>query len=163
MLLLLDTSTWGLSNLWGVGVPTSDIDHSRPRLRCLLLRSLLIRRAPTSPPDVRCPAYQVVAFCPGSAQDHPNTRASPVYLPEYQKTFARLYLTRHFQIPTPPLLPRPHHTWQIPVAEAPIFPPKYFYCVFQLLLRSRLLSPWILTPPPSLVYHLLHKILGDRL
>ena len=37
MLLVLTTSPWGFSKLWDGGVPTSDIYHSGPRLRCLLL------------------------------------------------------------------------------------------------------------------------------
>ena len=39
LLLLLKTSTsaWGLSRLWGGGIPTSDIDHYAPRLWRLTL------------------------------------------------------------------------------------------------------------------------------
>ena len=37
LLLVMDTSPWGLSEIWGGWVPTSDIDHSGPRLRRLLL------------------------------------------------------------------------------------------------------------------------------
>ena len=36
-LLVLATSPWGLSKLWGGGVPTSNIEHSGPRLHRLLL------------------------------------------------------------------------------------------------------------------------------
>ena len=36
LLLILDTSVWGFSTLWGGGIPTSDIANSAPRL-CLLL------------------------------------------------------------------------------------------------------------------------------
>ena len=46
LLLILSTSPWGLSELLGGGFPTSDIDHSGPRIRRLLL--LLIY--PSAPP-----------------------------------------------------------------------------------------------------------------
>ena len=41
LLLILATSPWGLSELWGGGVPTSDIDHSGPRIRHLFLCTLI--------------------------------------------------------------------------------------------------------------------------
>ena len=125
LLFLLTPSLWCLSELWGGSVTTSDIYHFWPRLHHLLLRSLIIGPAPTSPPDFRCPASPSVAFRPGYAQDHPPTWASPVSIPAYQKTFARLSLTHHFQILTPPLLPRPHHDFRITVAATPTLPPKY--------------------------------------
>ena len=37
LLLIMVTSALGLSKLWSGGIPTSDIAHSAPRLRCLLL------------------------------------------------------------------------------------------------------------------------------
>ena len=37
LLLILSASPWGLSELWGGGVPTSDMDHSGPRTHRLLL------------------------------------------------------------------------------------------------------------------------------
>ena len=64
LLLILSTIPWGLSKLWGGGVPTLDIDHSGPRICRLLLRTL-INPAPTSPPAVRCLVYPVVfSFLP---------------------------------------------------------------------------------------------------
>ena len=45
--LILSISPWGLSKLWGGGVPISDIDHSGPRI-CRLLLHTLIR--PPHPP-----------------------------------------------------------------------------------------------------------------
>ena len=62
-----------------------DIDHSIPRLRRLLLCSLLIVPAPPSPPVARCPTSTAVAFRPGYSRVHPPTRASLVYVPVYQK------------------------------------------------------------------------------
>ena len=41
LLMILSTSPWGLSELWGGGVPTLEIHHSGPRIRCLLLRTLI--------------------------------------------------------------------------------------------------------------------------
>ena len=131
--VLMATSPWGLSELWGGDVPTSNIDHSKPRLRSLLLHILLIEPAPPSPPDVKfqsggashsCPASLNIENRPVAARDHPTTRVSPVYVPAYQKTFARLPLTLNFQSPNPPPLPFPRHTYQIPVAAAPSLPPK---------------------------------------
>ena len=86
LLLLLATSPQGLYELWGCGVTTSDIDHSGPRLRRLLLCILLIGPSPPSPTSVQCPASPYVVFCPTSAWDHSPTQASPVSVPEYQKT-----------------------------------------------------------------------------
>ena len=125
LLLLLATSPWGLSKLWGGGVPTSYFDHYWPRLCHLFLLRLPIVPVPPSSPAVRCLASPAVVFCPDSARDHPPTQASPVSVPAYRKTFARISLTRHFQRPTPPLLPHPHHTWRIPVNPSLTLPP-YF-------------------------------------
>ena len=102
-----------------------DIEHSGPSIRCLLLHILLIGPDPPSTYAVRCPASPSFAFRPGSAQDHPPTWESSVSVPAYQKTFACLSLTRHFQRPTPHLLLHPQHTCRIPVAAAPTLPPKY--------------------------------------
>ena len=41
LLLVLSTIPWGFSGLWGGGVPTLGIDHCGPRIRCLLLRTLI--------------------------------------------------------------------------------------------------------------------------
>ena len=41
-LLFLATSAWGLSELWGVDIPTSDIIHYTPRLCCLVLHFNLV-------------------------------------------------------------------------------------------------------------------------
>ena len=97
-----------------------EIDHSRPRIR-----RLLIGPAPPSTPAVQCPAYPAVVFRTDSERYHPPTRASPVSVPAYQKTFARLSLTRHFQRPTLPLFHRPYHACRITVAVAPTLPPNY--------------------------------------
>ena len=71
LLLILATSPWGLFELWGGGFPTSDIDHSIPRLRWLLLRTLI----GPSPTAIQCTASPAVFFCPAYAQDHTPTRA----------------------------------------------------------------------------------------
>ena len=34
LLLIMATCMWGLYKLYGVGIPTSDIDHSAPRICC---------------------------------------------------------------------------------------------------------------------------------
>ena len=81
-----------------------EIDHSGPRIRRLLLRSLIIGLAPLSPPAVRCPASPAVVLHPHSTWDHLPTRSSSVSVPAYQKTFALLSLTCHYQRPTSPLL-----------------------------------------------------------
>ena len=119
LMLILATSPWCLSELWGGGVPTLDIDHSRPRLRRLLFRTLIWPVLPY-PPDILCTAYPAVFFHPASTQDHPPTRTSPLFVPAYQKIHVNLpSLIRHHHIPTLPLLPRPHHAFQIPVTAAP--------------------------------------------
>ena len=123
-----------MSTLWGDDVPTSEIDHSGPRLRRLLLHSLLIE-----PPHHlfllsnvhlgeeahSCPVPPARNVHPVAARDHPPTRASPVSVPAHQKTFACLPLTRHFQSPTPPSLPCLRHACRIPTAADPLMPPKY--------------------------------------
>ena len=53
--MLLAASPLGLSKLWGGDVVTSYIDHSGPRIRCLLLHSLLIEPTPSSLPATWCP------------------------------------------------------------------------------------------------------------
>ena len=108
-----------------LGVTTSYIDHSGPRLRCILLRTR-IEPTPPSPPVVQCSVSSAVFFRPASAQDHPPTRASPVSFLPYQESPATLsYLTCHRQSPTLPLLPSPRHACHIPVAAAPTLLPKY--------------------------------------
>ena len=69
-----------------------------------------------------CPASSDINFRHVNARDHPPTRASPISVPEYQKTFTYLPLTRSFQSPTPPPLPfpGPRHACQITVASAPL-------------------------------------------
>ena len=54
------------------------------------------------------PAAPAINARPVAARNHPPTRVSPVSVPAYQKTFARLSLTLHFQGPTSPPLPHPH-------------------------------------------------------
>ena len=119
-LLLLATSPWGLSKLWGGGVPTPDIDHSGPRLSCLLFCILLIGTVPPSPPSVQCPDSPDIVFYPNSARYHLTTQASPVSAPEYGKplpeftppiTSRDLILLSYLAPTTParfllPLLPR---------------------------------------------------------
>ena len=125
LLLILATSPWGFSELWGGVVPTLDIGHSGPILHRLLLRTL-VETIPPSPPAIWCPVSPAVLFCPISAQYHPSTRASPVSVPSYQGSPATLpSLTCHYQRPTLPLLHRPHHACQIPVAADPMMLPKY--------------------------------------
>ena len=125
LLLIMATSLWGLSELWGGGIPTSYIDQSRPRLCRLLIYSLLIVPVPPSPLAVWYLASPVVVFLPASARYHTPTWASPIFAPAYRKKTALLSLTRHYQRPTPPLLPHPYHACQIPVAAAPMPLPKY--------------------------------------
>ena len=124
--VLLATSPWGLSKLWGGDVPTSNIYHSGPRLCRLLLYRFLIE--PTSPsiPDFRCPLGVVIPLLTHlpshrrvSARDHPPTWASPVSVLAYQKTFARLPLSCNFQSPILPALPCPRQAFQIPVTDTP--------------------------------------------
>ena len=122
LLLILATSTWGYSKLWGGGVPTSDIDHSRPSIRPLLLHTLNIWLAPSSPPSVQCPACPTVDFYlppPPPPQDHLPTWASPVSIPEYRKPISLPSLTHHFPRLNPHLLPLPHRACRIPVTAAP--------------------------------------------
>ena len=110
LFLILATSRWGFSELWGGGVPTLDIHHSRSRL-CRLLLHMLIEISLPSPPPIQCPASPDIFFCPASAQYHPPTRASPISVPAYQENPVTLpYLTCYHQIPTLPFLPRPHHS-----------------------------------------------------
>ena len=52
LLVILSTSPWGLSKLWGGEVPTSDIDHNVPMIRRLLLHTLI---NPPQPPLI--PSY----------------------------------------------------------------------------------------------------------
>ena len=133
LLLILATSPWGLSKLWDGGVPTSDIDHSRPRIRRLLFRSLINGTAPPSPPSARCPSPPAVVFGlppppPPSPppQDYPPTWASPISVPSYPKPIYLLSLTHHCLIRTSPPLPCPRHACRIVVAVAPPLLPKYF-------------------------------------
>ena len=73
-----------MSKLWGDGVSTLEIDHYGPRIRRLLL-STLIETTPPSPPAIWSPISTATFICPASAQDHPPTRASPVSVPAYQE------------------------------------------------------------------------------
>ena len=152
LLFLLANSSWNLSKLWCGGVPTSDIYHSRPRLHRLLLRSLPIAAAQPSLPAVQCPASPAIALCTGFARDHPSTRASPVSVLAYLKTFTRLYFIHHFQRLTPPCLPRLHHTLQISVAAAPTFLPKYLFKYISAVVLKPPVSATSLNPPPPLVH-----------
>ena len=112
-----------------------DIDYFRPRLRCLLLRTL-IETAPPSLPAIRCPAFTTVLFLPTSTRDHLPTRDSPVSVLAYVENPITLpSLTRHHHSLTLYLLPRPHHAFQIPFAATPMLLPKY------LLARSSAAVP----------------------
>ena len=128
LLLILATSPWGLSRLWGGGVPTLEIDHSGPRIRRLLLRSLIIGLAPLSPPAVRCPASPAVVLHPHSTWDHLPTRSSSVSVPAYQKNLCPPF--PHLSLPetyfSSPLIPHSHYVWQIPITAAPMLPPNIF-------------------------------------
>ena len=164
LLLLLATSPWCLSELWGGGVPTLDIDHCRPRLRRLLLRSLLIGPAPPSPPAIWFPAYPAVAFCPGSARDHLTIRVLPVSFPSYEKPFARLSLIRHFQRLNLPFLPFPHH---LPNsrrsrshATAKIYFNVAFRCCYIAVCRHH--GSWNLPPPSYPVSFAQNSKIGRR-
>ena len=153
----MNTSPWGLSELWGGGVPYSEIDHSGPRLRRLLSYSLLIEPAPPSLTAVLCPSgggIPLLTRRPGhghvSAQYHPSTRASPVSVSEYQKIFSLIPLTRHFQSPiTPPSsCSHPHHACQSPVAAAPLLPPKYILTWPSAVVQLPTASTTAPGPPP---------------
>ena len=144
-LLILATSPWGSFKLWGGVVTTLDIDYSGPRLRGLLLRSLLIVPNPPSLPSVWCPASPDIALRPSTAQGHPSTRASPT-VQWYQRTFTFLSLTRYYHIPTLPLLPHPHCACHIPVAASPTLLSKY------LLEWSSAVSP---QPPVAAMPHIM--------
>ena len=125
LLLILATSLWGLSKLWGGGVPKLDIDHYGPRIFCLLLRAIIELNSPY-PPTIWSTVSPTVFFCPASARDHLTTRASPVSIPAYQENSATFpYLTRHHHSPTITLPPCPHHAWPIIVAAATTLLPKY--------------------------------------
>ena len=103
-----------------------DIDHSRPMLCHLLLRSLLLGYYLPSPPANPFPSSPDVVFRPASAQDNPLTRASPISIPAYRRTFAFFSLALHYQRPTPRLLLLPHHACKIHVASTPTLLTKYF-------------------------------------
>ena len=129
-----------------------DIDHSGSRLCRLLLRSLLIRPVPPSPPAVRYTDSPAITFRPGSAQGHPPTWASPVSVPSHQKTFTRLSFTCHFQRRTPPLLPIPYHTFQIPVGAAPMLPPKSLLTWISDVIPQLPVATTNPPPPPCNLY-----------
>ena len=109
------------------------------------------------PSDVRLggaahsyPASPAIDICPASARGHPTTRESPVSVLEYLKTLPRLPLTRNLHIPTPPPLPRSCHAFQIPVAAAPLLPPKSLLtwpsAIFQLT-PAPTTAPGVSAPP----------------
>ena len=90
--MLLTTSPRGLSELLGGGVPSSDIDHSRPRIRRLLSHILLIEPATTSLTAVLLPSGGGIALLTRrpihghvSTRYHPSNRASPVSISAHQK------------------------------------------------------------------------------
>ena len=114
------------------------------------------------PSDVRpgdayhsCPATPVINFRPVSARDHPPTRASPVSVPEYRKTFAHLPLTYPFQSLTPPPLPLPLHKFRIPVATAPFLPPKSLLTWNSVIVQLPHFVTMAPGAPPPLVARLL--------
>ena len=116
MCVLLATSPWGLSKLWGGGVLTSDIDLFGPRLLRLMLHSLLIAPVPPSLTSIRCPSGGGIPLLPHFpshqrvyTRDHPPTQASPVSIPAYQKIYDHLPLTLHFQSLINPPWSLPHH------------------------------------------------------
>ena len=130
--LLPATSLWGLSELWAGDVPTSDIDHSVPRLYLLLLHRLLIEPDPPYLPAVLCMSGGGIPLLPHRpshwhvyARDYLPTRASRVSVPEYQKTFSCPPLTCHFQSPIPPPHSCPYYACLIPIATASFLLPKY--------------------------------------
>ena len=84
LLLILATSTWEFSELWGGEAPTSDIDHFIPMI-CRLLLHTLIEPSAYSPTVSWCPVSPAVFFCPASAQDHVTTQVSPVSVTAYQE------------------------------------------------------------------------------
>ena len=122
--MILATSPWDFSELWGGGVPASDIDHYGLRLYFLLLCTL-IESAPPSPSAIQCTIFPAVFFHPASTQDHLPTRASPVSVLAYRENPVTLpSLTCYPHSPTLPLLLCTIHACQIPLAGAPILLPK---------------------------------------
>ena len=139
-----------------------DIDHSGPRLRRLLLHSLLIENAPPSLPDAQCTSWGGSPLMPRlpshqhvSARDHPPIWESPVSIPAYRRTFTRLPLTSNFQIPIPLTRSCPLQTCLITVATAPILPPKFLLTWPSSVVQLPPDSTTAPSPPPPLISRLL--------
>ena len=154
MLLIMATSPLGLSKLWGGGIPTSYIDHSGPMLRRLLLCSLLIGLTPPYSPFFAFSASQ-----PSSYVLPPHGIHCPLGVtrlcPSIPKNLPLLSLTGPYQIPTPTLLPHPHHAFQVTVTVAPTLLQKYLltwpsYVVLQppVTTTARATSPLPRIPSP---------------
>ena len=124
LLMILSTSPWGLSELWGGGVPTLEIHHSGPRIRCLLLRTLI---NPPRPPLFFSyvpspPSSSTVLLCMWSSV-HPGVTRPRPRIPIKLRPLPPL-IQHHRSLTLPPLH-RPHHACQISVAAAPMLLPKY--------------------------------------
>ena len=121
LLLILVTSPWGLSELWGGGVPTPDIDHSGPSLCRLILRSLIIGPAPPSSPAVWCSTslpfsfaclhhrHHMIIFTPGcplSPSQHTKNPSPSLLSPitsQYRLLLPYLAPITPVGFPSPPL------------------------------------------------------------
>ena len=114
----MSTIPWGLSELWGGGVLTSYIDHSGPRIRRLLLRSII---NPPCPPLLSSyvPSHpsSSTALPPHRIIRPPRRHPSPSQHTDKLCTLPPL--TGHHHSPTLPPLPCPRHAFQIPVTAAP--------------------------------------------
>ena len=158
LLLLLATSPWGLSELWGGRVPTSYIDHYVPRFHRLFLRSLFIGPTPPSPSAVRFPSSPSLVFClppPPPAQDYPSTWASLVSVPTYRQPVFLSSFTHQYPRPHPPLTPLDPAT-SVGITLPPL--PRFWMNIFQLglhlLFCNFLPPPRLAKLPPTIVSRL---------
>ena len=113
-----------------------DIDHSGPRIHCLLLRTCI---NPPHPPLLTSyapspPSSPTACLLTGSSNHSGFTCPRPS-IP--RKIRPLPFLACYHHITTLPFLPCPHHACQIPVAAAPTLLPK------SLLAWSSAAIPWL--------------------
>ena len=149
--LLLYNSPCGISKSWDGDVPSSDSDHSGPRIHCLLLCRFLLNppRTLLLTSDVRLRGQPTPAQSPHLSTSFmsPHEIILPlggsVFVPAYWKSlvpyrvphspYHRPYasispsppLTYQFQGLTLPPLHIPRHVFWIPIASGPSLLPKY--------------------------------------
>ena len=159
--MILSNSPWGLSELWGGGVPTSDIDHSGPRIRRSLIRTVINPPVPPLlPSDVSSPPSSSSVLPPYSARDHLLTRASPVPVPANRENSVPSPLspvTTRVRIFRPSLALTTPATFLSP--PLPRCCQNIFYRGLQLPFRGCLTPPLPALPPPALVPRLFRTIL----